>query len=111
MLRDYKRRGVPIHGVGFQGHVGLEYPDVAEYEKSLQAIAAEGLPVHITELDVDVPPRASGNTGAEISTNFELSEKLNPWKNNFPVRGRTNYPLLVDRAMQPKAAYAGLVSL
>lgn len=155
VLRDYRKRGVPIHGVGFQGHVGLEYPDMAEYEKSLQAIAAEGLPVHVTELDVDVLPRASGYTGAEISTNFELRESLNPWKtglppdidakltaryrqlfelflkyrttvarvstwgthdgeswkNNFPVRGRTNYPLLFDRELRPKAAHAGLIAL
>lgn len=27
------------------------------------------------------------------------------WKNNWPVRGRTNYPLLFDRADQPKPAY------
>ena len=155
VLRDYKRRGVPIHGVGFQGHVGLEYPDLTEYEKSLEAMAGEGLPVHVTELDVDVLPRASGYTGAEISTNFALSEQLNPWKtglpaeidakltaryrqlfelflkhrrsiarvttwgtfdgeswkNNFPVRGRTNYPLLFDRQLQPKAAYAGITAL
>ena len=26
VIRDYKRRGVPIHGVGFQGHVGLDIP-------------------------------------------------------------------------------------
>jgi len=31
------------------------------------------------------------------------------WLNNFPVRGRTNYPLLFDRQLQPKAAYAGVV--
>ena len=24
------------------------------------------------------------------------------WKNNFPVRGRTDYPLAFDRNMQPK---------
>jgi endo-1,4-beta-xylanase len=155
VIRDYRKRGVPIHGVGFQGHVGLEYPDMAEYEKSLQAMAAEGMPVHVTELDVDVLPRASSYTGAEISTNFELRESLNPWKtglppeidarltaryrqlfelflkyrktvarvstwgthdgeswkNNFPVRGRTNYPLLFDRALQPKAAHAALLAL
>jgi endo-1,4-beta-xylanase len=155
VLRDYKRRRVPIHGVGFQAHVGLDYPDMVEYERSIEAIAKEGLPIHITELDVDVLPRASGYTGAEISTSFEQSEKLNPWKsglpkdidarltaryrqlfelflkhrdkiervttwgthdgeswkNNFPVRGRTNYPLLFDRQMRPKAAYAGIVSL
>ncbi|MCK4751319.1 MAG: endo-1,4-beta-xylanase, partial [Bacteroidales bacterium] len=27
------------------------------------------------------------------------------WKNNFPVRGRTNYPLLFDRSGQPKPAF------
>jgi endo-1,4-beta-xylanase len=155
VIRDYKKRGVPIHGVGFQGHIGLAYPDLGEYEKSLQAIAAEGLPVHITELDVDVLPRASNYTGAEISTSFELRESLNPWKtglppdvdaqltaryrqvfelflkyrdtiarvttwgthdgetwkNNFPVRGRTNYPLLFDRELKPKAAHGGIVGL
>jgi endo-1,4-beta-xylanase len=155
VIRDYRKRGVPIHGVGFQGHVGLEYPDLGEYEKSLQAIAAEGLPVHVTELDVDVLPRASTYTGAEISTNIELREQLNPWKtglppevearltaryrqlfelflkyrgtiarvstwgthdgeswkNNFPVRGRTNYPLLFDRELKPKPAHAGLLDL
>jgi endo-1,4-beta-xylanase len=155
VIRDYKKRGVPIHGVGFQGHIGLAYPDLGEYEKSLQAIAAEGLPVHITELDIDVLPRASNYTGAEISTNFELRESLNPWKtglppevdaqltaryrqvfelflkyrdtiarvttwgthdgeswkNNFPVRGRTNYPLLFDRELKRKAAVGGIVAL
>jgi endo-1,4-beta-xylanase len=33
------------------------------------------------------------------------------WKNDFPVRGRTNYPLLFDRALQPKPAYARLMKL
>jgi endo-1,4-beta-xylanase len=27
------------------------------------------------------------------------------WKNNFPVRGRTNYPLLFDRAGKPMSAF------
>lgn len=29
----------------------------------------------------------------------------NSWKNNFPARGRTNYPLLFDRNNLPKEAY------
>jgi len=31
------------------------------------------------------------------------------WLNNFPVRGRTNYPLLFNRLLQPKSAYAHVV--
>jgi endo-1,4-beta-xylanase len=29
----------------------------------------------------------------------------NSWKNNWPVKGRTNYPLLFDRNSQPKPAF------
>ena len=31
------------------------------------------------------------------------------WKNNWPVRGRTNYPLLFDRIHDPKAAFHAVV--
>jgi endo-1,4-beta-xylanase len=31
------------------------------------------------------------------------------WLNNFPVRGRTNYPLLFDRQCQPKPAFAAVI--
>ena len=31
------------------------------------------------------------------------------WLNNFPTRGRTNYPLLFDRQGKPKAAFATVV--
>ena len=32
------------------------------------------------------------------------------WKNNFPVRGRTDYPLLFDRDHQPKGVVTQLIS-
>ena len=31
--------------------------------------------------------------------------------NNFPIRGRTNYPLLFDRNYQPKVAYERLLDV
>jgi endo-1,4-beta-xylanase len=31
------------------------------------------------------------------------------WLNNFPARGRTNYPLLFDRAAKPKPAFDAVV--
>jgi endo-1,4-beta-xylanase len=33
------------------------------------------------------------------------------WKNNWPMRGRTEYPLLFDRQMQPKPAFWSVVGL
>jgi len=33
------------------------------------------------------------------------------WLNNFPIRGRTNYPLLFDRKLEPKPAYFRLLDL
>ena len=33
----------------------------------------------------------------------------NSWKNYWPVRGRTNYPLLFDREGQPKQAFFAVI--
>ncbi|HEX9602087.1 MAG TPA: endo-1,4-beta-xylanase [Mariniflexile sp.] len=33
------------------------------------------------------------------------------WLNDFPIRGRTNYPLLFDRDLKPKKAFNSLVEL
>ncbi|WP_018015846.1 endo-1,4-beta-xylanase [Teredinibacter turnerae] len=154
-IRKAKKRGVPIQGVGLQGHVGLDFPDISEFEASLKAYAAEGMRLHITELDLDVLPVAWEFSGAEISASFEYSDKINPypnglpakveqqltdryveffklflkyrdhidrvtfwgvsdknsWKNDFPVKGRTNYPLLFDRNFERKPCYDAIAKL
>ena len=33
------------------------------------------------------------------------------WKNGYPIPGRTNYPLLFDRARQPKPAYEAVLAV
>jgi endo-1,4-beta-xylanase len=154
VIRDYLERDVPISGVGLQGHVGLAYPDLEEWERSIATYADMGLQVHISELEVDVLPSPNQPT-AEISTSVEYSDAQNPWpealpdeiqerlaeryeqvfrillryrdsvervtfwglhdgmswKNNFPIRGRTNYPLLFDRNLARKPAYFRLMDL
>ena len=154
-IARFRKQGMPIDGVGMQAHVHLEDPALEKLEASIETIAAAGLDVHITELDVDVLPKAYDYMGAEISTNFEYSDELNPfsnglpqkvadqlaaryeslfnlflkhkdkirrvslwgttdaesWKNDWPVVGRTNYPLIFDRAGEPKKAYYSVAAL
>jgi endo-1,4-beta-xylanase len=55
MVRDFKRRGVPIDGVGLQLHISKLDIDVAGLEANIARLAALGVQVHITELDVSVP--------------------------------------------------------
>ncbi len=154
VLRDYLDRGVPIDGVGLQGHLGLDYPVLEEWERSIAAYASMGLEVHITELDIDVLP-SPYEQSAEISNRFAYSRENDPWpqglpdtvqekladryeqvfkillryrknvkrvtfwglhdgdswKNDFPIRGRTNYPLLFDRNMKHKPAHRRLMAL
>jgi endo-1,4-beta-xylanase len=33
------------------------------------------------------------------------------WLNDWPIRGRTNYPLLFDRNFKPKEAYTKIIDL
>lgn len=154
MAKALKSRGVPIHGLGMQGHVGIGRPDLADVEASIEAFAAAGFRVHVTELDVDVLPSV-WEMSAEIANRFEykpemdhyingfpseMEEKLAEryetlfkiflkyrdsidritfwgtsddasWLNGFPIRGRTNHPLLFNRQQQPKPAYHRIAAL
>lgn len=56
MVRDFKERGVPIDGVGIQGHLILGQ-DLGSVQANLQRFADLGVDVAITELDIrmDLP--------------------------------------------------------
>lgn len=154
MIRDLKAEDIRIDGIGMQGHIGMKSPSLEEYEAAIVAYANEGMKVMVTELDMSILPNAHGDFGADIATNFEYQQKLNPytegvpaekmeewdnrmldffrlflkhsdtvsrvtlwgvsdggsWKNNFPVRGRTDYPLLFDRSYQPKTIVGKLIN-
>lgn len=55
MAQDFRRRGAPLDGIGFQAHVEVAYdtPEaLASFAANLQRFAALGLELHITELDI-----------------------------------------------------------
>lgn len=155
MLKGLIERGVPIDGVGMQGHYSLTHPEIGELDRAIREFSALGLKVMITELDVSVLPSKGSEGVADISRREEAEDRLNPypdglpeevqqkladryveifkvildhreevtrvtfwglhdgqtWLNNFPIRGRTNYPLLFDRELEPKPAYSALIEL
>jgi endo-1,4-beta-xylanase len=84
LIRKLKARGVAVYAVGLQGHDKMEWPTVEQQDATITAFAKLGIKVNITELDVDVLPSASQNRGADISQNFELQAKLNPYPNGLP---------------------------
>jgi len=61
MAKDFKRRGVPIDGVGLQMHIFHLDLDAASLAANIARLTALGLQVHITELDVSLPLDAGGN--------------------------------------------------
>ncbi len=53
LLERWRRNGIPIHGYGLEAHLQPELPfDAEPYRRFLAGVAALGLTIHITELDV-----------------------------------------------------------
>jgi len=152
LVKKLQAAGVPIAVVGDQAHLHLDGASAADEEATVTDLAATGVKVAITELDIDVLPSAWGQT-ADVSLNIQQNTKLNPyakglpdavqqalakryadlfavywkhrdvinrvtfwgvtdadsWLNNWPVRGRSSYPLLFDRDGKPKPAFEAVL--
>lgn len=151
LIKDLQAKGIRIDGVGIQGHLWMSRPTIAEIETTILALAETGVPIHVTELDIDVLPRHAQvwDGRADVQLRLQQDPALNPyqdglpdavqaeltqryadifalflkhhdkikrvtfwgphdghsWLNNWPIRGRTNHPLLFDRALKPKPAF------
>jgi endo-1,4-beta-xylanase len=149
LIRKLKAAGAAITAIGSQDHNRMDWPTVKQESETIEAFAALGIRVNITELDVDVLPRTTRQNTADISATAAGTADSNPytaglpeemqqalakryaelfavfvqhrdaigritfwgvndgdsWLNNFPTRGRTNYPLLFDRQGKPKPAF------
>ena len=161
LVRMLQAEGIRIDGVGMQGHWGLNYPRTEYVEAAIDAYAALGVKVMITELDVDVlpltregqiigsvmgheqfqleefraylDPYAGGlpeSVGRQLADRYEELFRIfygrrakidrvtfwgvhdgMSWKNDYPVPGRTNYPLLYGRDGRPKPALDRLLRI
>lgn len=51
-----KSKGLRVDAIGMQGHVGLDYPSLTDFEESMLAYASTGAKVMITEWDMSALP-------------------------------------------------------
>jgi endo-1,4-beta-xylanase len=134
MVKDFKRRGVPIDGVGLQMHVATLDVDVpvfaAEVSANIARLTALGVQVHITELDISLPLGSKGQpSGEDLSRQADAYRAVaraclnNPGCTAMQTWGFTDryswigshshgargQALPFDRTYQPKSAYRALL--
>jgi len=131
MVREFKRRGVPIDGVGLQLHIANLDLDVADLGANISRLAGLGVQVHITELDVSLPLKPDGRLVSEddltrqariyrdvVRTCLQTSgcTAIQTWgftdKYSWigsSSRGARGMALPLDRTYQPKPACKGIL--
>lgn len=82
LIESLRSKHAPIHAIGLQGHYELDTVPFEALEKTLATMKEMNMKVVISELDIDVIPRARwwANGGAER----ESLAKVNPYQNGCP---------------------------
>ena len=133
LVKDLIQDKVPVHGIGMQGHWNMESPTLEQIQEAIEAYATLGLQIQITELDLSMFAFNDKRTDLQHPTQqmldmqatryhdvFALLKSYDryisgitfwgiaddyTWLDNFPVRGRKNWPMLFDAQHAPKAAF------
>jgi endo-1,4-beta-xylanase len=139
MLKELVANGTPVDGVGIQSHWNISDKDLIDNLKNaIETYASLGLKVQVTELDVSMfnfenrrtdltePTSEMLYLQEEMYDNIfrtfrEYKSVLNSvtfwgisdmytWKDDFPVRGRKDWPMLFDVNGKPKASFDRVVN-
>jgi endo-1,4-beta-xylanase len=91
LIKSLQEQKVPVHAIGSQAHVNVS-TSFETMDQALTEIATLGLPIHITELDVNSAQGGQRSFGADIANNA----------------GTTQGGLVSDADRKLAEAYAGL---
>jgi endo-1,4-beta-xylanase len=126
-------KGIPVHGIGLQYHISLDYPSIQAISDSLKKYNDLGLEIHITELDMSLNADPNIKTGTaprdllirqahrykEIFDIFKTYKSItnvtfwgfqdgHTWLTYLPVK-KADWPLIFDNKFNTKYAYWALV--
>lgn len=134
MVADFKKRAIPIDGIGSQMHIGYSYPDLTTISNNLSPLVGTGLLIHFSELDMSVNrdlvltsfTSERSNAQKEKYKSIAVLYKTIPaaqrfgitfwgvrdndsWLRGWPVVTEYEWPLLFDTNYGYKAAYTGFL--
>lgn len=104
MVKKLKESGIPIHGVGLQGHWSINNPSREELEKSIQLFSSLGLQVQVTELDISV---YAGRQGGQLLQG-QRRDTLTGFTPEIEERQREKYKMIFDVLRQYKDKITGV---
>ena len=74
LVRSLQEKKVPIHAIGTQAHLNVSTAGFEQMDRSLTEIAKLGLPIHVTELDINSAQGGQRGTGADIAANAATTQ-------------------------------------
>lgn len=74
LIKSLQEQGVPVMAIGTQTHVSTSSPSFEAMDQTLTELESLGLPIHVTEMDVNSARGGQRNTGADISSNAATTQ-------------------------------------
>jgi endo-1,4-beta-xylanase len=74
LIKSLQDQHVPVMAIGTQTHVTVSSPSFETEDQALTELETLGLPIHITELDVNSAQGGQRNTSADIANNAATTQ-------------------------------------
>ena len=69
LIKELQAQKVPVMAIGTQTHVSVSGPSFEQEDQTLTDLETLGLPIHITELDVNSAQGGQRSLGADVANN------------------------------------------
>ena len=74
LIKSLQAQHVPVGAIGTQTHVSVSSPSFEQEDKTLSDLEVLGLPIHVTEFDVNGAAGGQRNTGANVADNAAATQ-------------------------------------